>query len=70
MGYKLRRFKKTDECDGGCVTPPVEPSEGMGPVIPMVSGDRFDNILGVGFANNVPYPKVKRYKVKKKNRKK
>jgi hypothetical protein len=64
---KFYLVKKTDECDGGGCDAPISVSpDGMGPVIPGESGDRFDNILGIGYMN----PNKKRYKViKRKSRK-
>jgi hypothetical protein len=49
---KFYLVKKTDECDGGGCDAPISVSpDGMGPVIPGESGDRFDNILGIGYMN-------------------
>ena len=38
-------YKENDECDGGGCDAPISVSpDGMGPVIPGESGDRFDNM--------------------------
>ena len=71
MAVYLRRFKKTDECDGAaCEAPIAGPPEGMGPVIPGVSGDRFDNIFGVGWSAVPNMVRTKKYKVKSKRKRK
>lgn len=65
MAYYIRKKKKTNECD--CSAPVDSFQDGMGPVIPGVSGDRFDTILGAGFVNSIPMMPAskKKYKVKK-----
>ena len=66
--YYLRKKKvETNECDVACAQPFVAPPDGMGPVIPMVSGDRFDTVLGGNLTNVINYPK-KKYKVKRKKK--
>jgi hypothetical protein len=69
MAYYLRRFKKTNECDGaGCDAPMSTPPDGMGDAIPCVSGDRWDNVFGVGW-NLVNTPKKKKYHARKRRKK-
>jgi hypothetical protein len=46
--------------------------DGIGPVIPGHSGDRFDNILGAGFVNTIPMMPAtskKKYKIRKRKTK-
>jgi hypothetical protein len=46
--------------------------DGIGPVIPGHSGDRFDNILGTGFVNTIPMMPAtskKKYKIRKRKTK-
>lgn len=69
MAFYLRRFKRTDECDGApCDAVISEPVDGMGTAIPCVSGDRWDNVFGLGWGNLVNTTNKKRYHTKKKKR--
>ena len=69
MAYYLRRFKKTNECDGaGCDAPMPTTPDGMGDAIPCVSGDRWDNVFGVGW-NLANTPKKKKYHARKRRKK-
>lgn len=72
MKFYIRKKKKTDECECAPSAAPFTPvPDGMGPVIPGVSGDRFDTILGTPNVNAVPHPLTKRkYKVKHKRKSK
>ena len=76
MAYYLRTKKVVDECDGGCdvtyAAPMTDIPDGIGPVIPGHSGDRFDNILGAGFVNTIPMMPAtskKKYKIRKRKTK-
>ena len=76
MAYYLRKKKVVDECDGGCdvacAAPITDIPDGIGPVIPGHSGDRFDNILGAGFVNTIPMMPAtskKKYKIRKRKTK-
>ena len=66
MAYYIRKKKVVDECDGGmdvgCAAPMTDIPDGMGPVIPGHSGDRFDNILGAGFVNTSQIKKKRKYR--------
>lgn len=74
MAYYIRKKKVIDECDGGidagCAAPMTDIPDGMGPVIPGHSGDRFDNILGAGFINTMQIKPKRKYKVRKRKIKK
>ena len=70
MKVYLKKFKKTDECDVACAQPFPPAPDGIGDVVPMHSGDRFDNILGAGFVGNINYPTTKRRRYKVRKRKK
>ena len=76
MAYYLRKKKVVDECDVGCdlacTAPMTDIPDGIGPVIPGHSGDRFDNILGSGFVNTIPMMPAtskKKYKIRKRKTK-
>ena len=76
MAYYLRKKTVVDECDGGCdvacTAPMTDIPDGIGPVIPGHSGDRFDNMLGSGFVNTVPMMQAtskKKYKIRKRKTK-
>ena len=56
--------------DAGCSAPMTDIPDGMGPVIPGHSGDRFDNILGAGFANTMQINPKRKYIVRKRKTKK
>jgi hypothetical protein len=56
--------------DVGCAAPMADIPDGMGPVIPGHSGDRFDNILGSGFVNTMQIKPKRKYKVRKRKTKK
>ena len=74
MAYYIRKKKVVDECDGGmdagCSTPVTDVPDGMGPVIPGYSGDRFDNTLGIGYYNTTQNKPKRKYKVRKRKSKK
>ena len=74
MAYYIRKKKVVDECDGGmdagCASPMTDIHDGMGPVIPGHSGDRFDNILGSGFVNTMQIKPKRKYTVRKRKTKK
>lgn len=54
-----RKKKKVEECDGGCIN--ADLATGMGNVVPMQSGDRWDNVLGA-MSTQAAYPKMKKRK--------
>ena len=74
MAYYIRKKKVVDECDGGmnagCAAPMTDIPDGMGLVIPGHSGDRFDNVLGAGFANTMQINPKRKYIVRKRKTKK
>lgn len=74
MAYYIRKKKVVDECDGGidagCAAPMTDIPDGMGPVIPGHSGDRFDNILGSGFVNTIQIKPKRKFRVRKRKIKK
>ena len=70
MKYYLRRFKKTDECEAApCEAPISSPPAGMGDAVPVLSGDRWDNVFGLGWGHLTNVQRIKRRKSRKKKSK-